>query len=181
MDRQRCSKGHQAGGTGTVDLPFLKRAADVPKGKMVYVSKCQTCHGKKRRRNYVCRRSKFRVSTTWGPESYNIGAGLYRLGRFAGYVKYSMPLGATFEKPQLTDEEAWDVAAFVNSQPRPVKFFSKDWPDTKKKAMDYPYGPYADRFLKRSISTSLRPHQSIQGLAGKQKRKCRQMISHCLH
>jgi len=73
MDRQRCSKrATKPVGTGTVDLPFLKRAADVPKGKMVYVSKCQTLSWKKRRRNYVCRRSKFRVSTTLGAESYNI-------------------------------------------------------------------------------------------------------------
>ena len=27
---------------------------------------------------------------------------------------------ANYRHPKLTDEEAWDVAAFVNSQPRPA-------------------------------------------------------------
>jgi thiosulfate dehydrogenase len=45
----------------------------------------------------------------------------YRISRFAGYVKYNMPLGATYENPQLTDEEAWDLAAYVNNLPRPSK------------------------------------------------------------
>jgi len=76
-----------------------------------------------------------------------VGAGLYRLTRFAGYVKYNMPFGtATHDNPQLTDEETWDVAAFVNSQPRPKKPFPKDWPDITKKAVDYPFGPYTDTF-----------------------------------
>jgi thiosulfate dehydrogenase len=57
-----------------------------------------------------------------------------------------MPLGSTYEKPQLSDEEAWNVAPFVNSQPRPVKVFSRDWPDISLKAIDYPYAPYADTF-----------------------------------
>jgi thiosulfate dehydrogenase len=51
---------------------------------------------------------------------------------FAGYVKYNMPLGATYENPQLTDEEAWDLAAYVNNLPRPSKDLSKDWPNISK-------------------------------------------------
>jgi thiosulfate dehydrogenase len=27
----------------------------------------------------------------------------------------------------LSNEEAWDVAAFINSQPRPIKRFTQDW------------------------------------------------------
>jgi thiosulfate dehydrogenase len=46
----------------------------------------------------------------------------------------------------LTNEEAWDVAAFVNSQPRPLKLFRHDWPDLKTKPVDYPFGPYVDGF-----------------------------------
>ncbi|MCB0768664.1 MAG: cytochrome C, partial [Flavobacteriales bacterium] len=46
----------------------------------------------------------------------------------------------------LTDEEAWDVAAFVNSQPRPVKDLTGDWPDISKKPIDHPFGPYSDTF-----------------------------------
>jgi len=51
----------------------------------------------------------------WGANSYNFGAGLFRLSRFAGYVRANMPFGATYERPMLSDEESWDVAAYVNS------------------------------------------------------------------
>lgn len=53
-----------------------------------------------------------------------------------------MPFGAA----QLTDEEAWDVAAFVNSQPRPVKVFPDDWPVISTKPADHPFGPFGDTF-----------------------------------
>jgi thiosulfate dehydrogenase len=85
----------------------------------------------------------------WGAHSYNTGAGLYRLSRFAGYIKSNMPQGVTYENPQLSDEEAWDVAAFVNSQARPEKDLSKDWPNIKTKPLDNPFGPYADKFNER--------------------------------
>jgi thiosulfate dehydrogenase len=133
-------------GTGVVDLVYLDRPADPVAGKVIYESKCRVCHGKKGEGILKPTGEGFVYPPLWGPQSYNNGAGLFRLTRFAGFVKFSMPFGATFEKPQLTDEEAWDVAAFVNSQPRPEKFFAEDWPDILKKAVDYPYGPFADAF-----------------------------------
>ena len=57
-----------------------------------------------------------------------------------------MPQGVTHASPQLSDEEAWDVAAYVNSQPRPAKDLSADWPDISKKPVDRPFGPCADTF-----------------------------------
>jgi thiosulfate dehydrogenase len=41
-----------------------------------------------------------------------------------------MPLGATYENPQLTDEEAWDM---WNNLPRPSKDLSKDCQTFPKK------------------------------------------------
>ena len=57
-----------------------------------------------------------------------------------------MPLGATYERSQLTDEEAWDVAACINSQPRPPVDVSRDWPNIAGKPFDHPFGPYTDPF-----------------------------------
>ena len=48
--------------------------------------------------------------------------------------------------PKLTEEECWDVAAFVNSQPRPHKDQSKDWPKYDKKPLDFAFAPYEDSF-----------------------------------
>ena len=53
---------------------------------------------------------------------------------------------ASHDLPKLTNEEAWDLAAFVNSRPRPKKDLSKDWPDISKKPFDHPFGPYVDGF-----------------------------------
>lgn len=139
-------KGEKPAGAGLPELPFLDRPADPARGQAVFAAKCASCHGPDGQglpmpgsaRNYP---------PLWGPHSYNQAAGLFRLSRFAGYVKANMPFGATYQNPQLSDEEAWDVAAFVNAQPRPQHpFLDKDWPDVSKKPFDHPFGPYTDSF-----------------------------------
>lgn len=139
-------KGMKPKGSGIEDLPYMNRAADPERGKMVYVQKCQTCHGANGQGMKNLEGNMYQYPPLWGPHSYNTGAGLYRLSRFAGYVKNNMPQGADYHSPQLSNEEAWDVAAFVNSQPRPTKDLSGDWPDISKKPIDHPFGPYVDPF-----------------------------------
>jgi len=134
-------------GSGIEELPFLNRAADTAKGRIVYVLKCQTCHGKNGEGILNADGTAYTYPALWGKHSYNIGASIYRISKFAGYVKNNMPFGATHEKEQLTNEEAWDVAAFVNSQPHPYKNISKDWPKITSKPYDFPYGPYADNLF----------------------------------
>jgi thiosulfate dehydrogenase len=139
-------KGKSPAGAGLVKLSYLDRPASVEHGKLVYDQKCTVCHGINGEGIKLSDQSGYQYPPLWGEQSYNIGAGLYRLSRFAGYVKANMPFGATYDAPQLTDEEAWDVAAYVNSLPRPEKDLSSDWPDISKKPIDHPFGPYADGF-----------------------------------
>jgi thiosulfate dehydrogenase len=139
-------KGQKAEGSGFKELAFLDRAADPQKGHLVYTSKCQRCHQPDGSGIVMPDGSEYVYPPLWGPHSYNNGAGLYRLSSFAKYVKYNMPFGVNHESTQLTDEEAWDVAAFVNSQPRPMKEFTADWPDISKKPIDHPFGPFADNY-----------------------------------
>lgn len=140
-------KGEKPMGSGITRLKFLDRPANPVAGKIVFLQNCQKCHG----RNGEGLKDSVHVAyiypPLWGEHSYNSGAGLYRLSTFAGYVKDNMPFGTTDHfHPQLTDEEAWDVAAFVNSQPRPSMDLSKDWPDISAKPFDHPFGPYSDGF-----------------------------------
>ena len=140
-------KGKKPKGSGIMDLPYLDRAADPVKGKTTYQAKCQSCHGADGQGQPNIEGYGYAYPPLWGKNSYNIGAGLFRLSRFAGYVKNTMPFGQTdYHAPQLSNEEAWDLAAFINSQPRPQKDLGKDWPDISKKPVDHPFGPYADGF-----------------------------------
>jgi thiosulfate dehydrogenase len=143
-------KGKKPTGAGLEDLPFLDRAADVDKGKQVFITKCQSCHGENGQGVFNHDSSFYIYPPLWGPNSYNVSAGLFRLSRFASFVKNNMPYGlASHSSPQLNNEEAWDVAAFVNSQTRPEKFFSYDWPKKEAKPVDHPFGPYADNFSEK--------------------------------
>jgi len=133
-------------GSGIFKLKGMKRACDPSKGLEVYVAKCQSCHQADGGGLLAENGKSYTYPPLWGKNSYNHGAGLFRISNFAGYVKYNMPQGTTYEKPVLTDEEAWDVAAYVNSMPRPSKDLSMDWPKIAKKPFDHPFGPYVDPF-----------------------------------
>jgi thiosulfate dehydrogenase len=144
---QDVKKGEKPIGSGIEKLAFMERAADPIKGKEVYTLQCQSCHGKNGEGVPSLNQVSYEYPPLWGEHSYNNGAGLFRLSNFAGYIKSNMPFKlSTHNNPVLTNEQAWDVAAFVNSQPRPQKDLSKDWPDISKKPFDHPFGPYTDGF-----------------------------------
>lgn len=140
-------KGEKPGGSGIEKLPFMERAANPVKGKEVYTAQCQSCHGINGEGQLTLSGNSYEFPPLWGEHSYNSGAGLFRISNLAGYIHGNMPFNqATHNNPKLSKEEAWDVAAYINSQPRPSKDLSKDWPDISKKPFDHPFGPYADGY-----------------------------------
>ena len=139
-------KGEKAAGSGLKDLPLLARAADPQKGKAVYDLRCASCHQSNGQGIIDGIGQSYVYPPLWGPHSFNDAAGLSRISNMAKYVKYNMPLGVNHDAPELSDEDAWDVAAYIESKPRPHKPTPKDWPDISKKPIDHPYGPYADQF-----------------------------------
>nr|MBC7613418.1 c-type cytochrome [Pseudopedobacter sp.] len=143
------AKGVKPKNSGIMKLPFLDRAADPLKGKAVFVKNCVSCHGKNGEGLIAPSGVEYIYPALWGKNSYNDGAGLYRITNFAGFVKNNMPFGVNYQHPILSDDESWDVAAFVNSQPRPHKDQSKDWKDISKKNIDFPFGPYVDQFSEK--------------------------------
>lgn len=143
------TKDQKVKGAGIKDLAYMDRAADPAIGMLIYKDKCQSCHRGDGQGLLQPDRNSYQYPPLWGAHSFNAGAGLYRLSRLAGYVKYTMPYGASSDAPQLTDEEAWDVAAYICSQPRPAMDLSHDWPHLATKPIDHPFGPYADTFSER--------------------------------
>lgn len=143
-------KGKKPPGSGITNLEYLERPADPVKGKMVYTETCQRCHGADGQGQFDSTGLAYTYPPLWGKHSYNTGAGIFRISKFAGYVKDNMPYNEVDHfKSKLTDEEAWDVAAFVNSQPRPGKDISGDWPVMSTKPVDHPFGPFSDTFPER--------------------------------
>ena len=100
-------------------------APDPARGALVYAQKCALCHGNEGQGTYAASGDTI-YPPLWGPQSFNIGAGMARLNTAAAFVKSSMPLG---QGGSLSDQEAFDVAAFFTRQPRP-DFAGKleDWP-----------------------------------------------------
>jgi thiosulfate dehydrogenase len=137
-------------GLGAGKIPELDRAADPARGRAVYVAKCEACHntdGSGILRSLPTTDLGYMVPPLWGPGSFNDGAGMDRLITAANFVHANMPQGADYLNPILSTVDAWDVAAFVVSQPRPHKAgLEEDFPDLAQKPVDTPYGPYLDDF-----------------------------------
>ena len=121
------------------------RAADLRSGEQVFGSRCAICHGADGAglRATADPANGFVFPPLWGPDSFNNGAGMHRVLTAARFIKAKMPLG----EADLTDDQAFDVAAFINSKPRPqMANLDRDYPDRSTKPIDGPYGPYADEF-----------------------------------
>ena len=146
-------KGEQLPGLGAGKMKELSRPADPVRGHAVYANSCAACHntdGSGILRDPGAPQLGYMMPALWGPGSYNDGAGMARLINFANFVHFNMPHGADYLNPQLTIEQAWDVASYVLSQPRPQRAgLAKDFPDLLSKPVDAPYGPYADGFSEK--------------------------------
>lgn len=133
-------------GQGLPELELPKRAADPAAGKILFAAKCASCHGptgQGRRLNASKTSDGYLYPPLWGPDSFNDGAGMHRLITAARYIKANMPFGM----PTLSRDQAFDVAAFINSQPRPHRpGLDQDYPDRSKKPVDAPFGPWNDGF-----------------------------------
>jgi thiosulfate dehydrogenase len=121
------------------------RAANLAAGQHVFEQRCAACHqsdgfGLPASPNPA---DGYVFPPLWGPNSFNDGAGMHRVLTAARFIKAKMPLGSA----NLDDDQAFDVAAFINSKPRPeMSGLDKDFPDKSKKPVDTGYGPYADSF-----------------------------------
>jgi len=105
---------------------------DLARGETIFKRECVACHQADGQGNAA-------FPALWGPRSFSIGASMAREERAASFIWHNMPQS----KPgSLTPQEAFDVAAFVNSHPRP---------DSPGKETDWPSGgaqkdvPYATK------------------------------------
>ena len=140
-------------GQGFLKLEIPNRAVDLAHGQSVFENTCIECHGLDGQGQMQESNGLYLYPPLWGKDSYNNGAGMTRVITAAQFIKGNMPYGTTFDRPLLTDEEAYDVAGYINQKLRPTKPNREiDFPDLVKKPVSTPYGPYKDPF-------SLEQHQ----------------------
>ena len=145
-------KGTKVEGQGLPKIELINRAADKENGKNVYLNYCTTCHADN---GQGVLRSPGNVDVladslkgyefppVMGSNSFNDGAGMYRLLTATSFIYAKMP----YNDAILSLEDSYDVAAYIISTPRPkLPGIESDYPDLKFKPVDFPFPPYQDKF-----------------------------------
>ena len=116
--------GRHVLGEGMPKMPKL--TGDGVRGSKIFATTCAMCHGAEGQGNPPV------IPALWGPKSFSIGASMAREERAASFIRHFMPQN---NPGSLTDQQAYDVAAYVNSHARP---------DSPGKESDWPKGgaPY---------------------------------------
>lgn len=107
--------GKHMAGRGYPKLPKPAQGFDPQRGAQVFADHCASCHGSDGQ-GAKNADGRYAYPPLWGEHSYNWGAGMARLANAAGFIKANMPFGMG---NTLSDQQAWDVAAFVDSHERP--------------------------------------------------------------
>jgi thiosulfate dehydrogenase len=111
--------GEHVHGEGMPKMPTL--TGDSARGRTIFADNCARCHG-------TDGAGVGPVPALWGAKSFSIGASMARPERAASFIRHNMP----FDRPgSLSDQQAFDVAAFITAQARP---------DSPGKASDWPNG-----------------------------------------
>jgi thiosulfate dehydrogenase len=137
-------------GDAPFNIGYIDRAADPNKGEKIYLENCMSCHGKNGNGKLRADKVTYEYPPLWADSSYQIGSSVHRIYRMASFVYCNMPhKQASYLKPVLSVEDAYDVVAFINDdrihkRPKPVT--KVDYPNIKFKPIDYFKGPYLDSF-----------------------------------
>lgn len=102
--------------------PAADLAPDAGRGQEVFDRVCAACHqsdGLGKRRGVSADARGYEFPPLWGTDSFNDGAGMDDFQRAVRFIQHNMPRGIDPASPQLTLQEAWDVAALLQSKQRP--------------------------------------------------------------
>ncbi len=112
-------------GNPVEDPPTLPDPASTPdpvRGERLYASHCSVCHrpdGTGELNGQPGEPLGYLHPPLWGADSFNAGAGMHRLPTLAAFIHANMPLGASLNGPMISEQAAWDIAAYIEAQPRP--------------------------------------------------------------
>jgi thiosulfate dehydrogenase len=132
--------GTRLHGQGYLKLPKPELAPDRTRGQEVYSANCAMCHGS----DGAGQRSGGAtvIPPLWGDRSFNWGAGMADIDKAAGFIRVNMPLG---QGGKLTDQQAWDVAGYIDGKPRPQDpRYTGSLADTRRRFHDTPQSLYGE-------------------------------------
>jgi thiosulfate dehydrogenase len=117
---QGTPEGVRVAGMGLFPIADPPVAADATRGEKVYADLCASCHNDNGQGEHdLSPRLGYLIPPLWGDDSFNAAAGMAKLAYAAAYVRTNMPFGVRDQDPVLTVQQAWDVAAYMISKPRP--------------------------------------------------------------
>jgi len=131
--------GSEMDGQGFLRLQPLR--GDAGRGAGVFTTTCARCHGANGYGTVL-------APPLWGPHSYNVGAGMARINTAASFIHALMPIDRA---QRLDAQQAFDVATYINTRPRP---------DFPAKARDWPRGGKPDDADYHVLPTSTQQEKS---------------------
>ena len=147
--------GVNLAGRGFPKLPEPAQAPDYVRGKAVFGQNCAVCHGVNGEGQHDTN-GRMVFPALWGDDSYNWGAGMHSISTAAAFIKANMPLS---QGGTLTDQQAWDVAYYVNAHERPQDpRFSGNLQETIKKHHGGKYDLYGHEINGKVLGANSTPH-----------------------
>lgn len=135
---QAAPTGVKLQGQGYPRLEDPAQKPDYVRGQQVYAQNCALCHGANGEGQKAGGQMAF--PALWGDDSFNWGAGMHSVSTAAAFIKANMPLS---KGDSLTDQQAWDVAMYMNSHERPQDpRHEGSFEETKSKFHDDPKDLY---------------------------------------
>ncbi|MEO8414577.1 MAG: c-type cytochrome [Ginsengibacter sp.] len=136
-------------GVKNENIPFPDVAASSKRGEQLYAINCTRCHGTEGQGIMQNDSSTYIYPPLWGMKAYQPGSSMHRVIKLARWLISNMPYDkATHDKPFLTPQQAFDLAAFINDDSIHQRPFVKElnYPHFEDKAIDYDRGPFNDTF-----------------------------------
>lgn len=107
-------------GISTNEVPWLglkklhiTTTPNPERGKVLFAQQCAPCHGSEGQGK--TKPYQLSYPPLWGENAFMAEAGMNEISTLTSFIYYNMP----YQSPDLTVDEALDIAAFVTQQPRP--------------------------------------------------------------
>jgi thiosulfate dehydrogenase len=106
-------------GMGLKTLQPAKEVPSAERGQAIFASACDSCHGSDGLgQKKAAPEPGYLVPPLWGDDSFNTAAGMNQPPIAAAFIRAKMPY---YGRPELSRQEAWDVAQLLASKPRPER------------------------------------------------------------